>query len=245
MISIEELKELKELSNYNLSQAEKDFYQNTILFCIYKEYGKEIIFKGGTALTKCYGLDRFSEDLDFTITKEIDLIPTLQKWLKKLQINYEIKEIKNDNNSQKIKIKIEGALYNGNNISKCSIRIDISKREKIIMEPTIKTIKTINPKIPTFDVVVMNKQEIAAEKIRAIMTRNQARDVYDYHELGIKPKIELINEKLKYYKKKFSFKEFEEAIEEKRKIWNGELENLILHVPKFDIVKKTILRTII
>lgn len=48
-----------------MGQAEKDYFQEIILFILYREFGRELVFKGGTALTKCYGFDRFSEDLDF------------------------------------------------------------------------------------------------------------------------------------------------------------------------------------
>jgi predicted nucleotidyltransferase component of viral defense system len=36
----------------------------------YSELYKNIVFQGGTALKLCYNLNRYSEDLDFTINKE-------------------------------------------------------------------------------------------------------------------------------------------------------------------------------
>jgi predicted nucleotidyltransferase component of viral defense system len=41
---------------------EKDYWVTFVLYNLYKsELGKEIVFKGGTALSKCYGIiDRFS-----------------------------------------------------------------------------------------------------------------------------------------------------------------------------------------
>jgi predicted nucleotidyltransferase component of viral defense system len=41
-----------------------------LLFIIYQNFGSEIVFKGGTALSKCYGLNRFSEDLDFSLLEK-------------------------------------------------------------------------------------------------------------------------------------------------------------------------------
>lgn len=50
---------------------EKDYWVTFVLYNLYKsELGKEIVFKGGTALSKCYGIiDRFSEDIDLIILK--------------------------------------------------------------------------------------------------------------------------------------------------------------------------------
>ncbi|MDD3175113.1 MAG: nucleotidyl transferase AbiEii/AbiGii toxin family protein [Candidatus Nanoarchaeia archaeon] len=246
MISIEDLKKYKEFTNFNLGQSEKYLYQNILLFIIYKEFGNELIFKGGTALTKCYGLNRFSEDLDFTQIKEIKNITNLiSNQLKKLNILFEIKEIKNNEQAQKLKILIQGPTYTGSRQSLCSISIDISKREKILFEPNIINIKTLFLPIPGFDVVVMNLKEIFAEKIRAIMTRNQARDVYDlYNILEHQTNMAFINEKLTLYQKSFSLNEFETCLEEKKAIWDVELKNLMINYPLFDEVKSKILTSI-
>ena len=50
---------------------EKDYWVTYALFSIFKsEIGKETIFKGGTALSKCYQLiDRFSEDIDLVVLR--------------------------------------------------------------------------------------------------------------------------------------------------------------------------------
>lgn len=50
---------------------EKDYWVTFALFNIFKnEIGKETIFKGGTALSKCFGLiQRFSEDIDLVVLR--------------------------------------------------------------------------------------------------------------------------------------------------------------------------------
>lgn len=50
---------------------EKDYWVTFVLYHLYKsELGKEIVFKGGTALSKCYGIiERFSEDIDLILIK--------------------------------------------------------------------------------------------------------------------------------------------------------------------------------
>lgn len=53
--------------------VEKDYWVTLTLFSIFQsEIGKEAIFKGGTALSKCNKLiDRFSEDIDIVLLKQV------------------------------------------------------------------------------------------------------------------------------------------------------------------------------
>lgn len=50
---------------------EKDYWVTYTLFTIFKsEIGKDTIFKGGTALSKCYNMiERFSEDIDLIVLR--------------------------------------------------------------------------------------------------------------------------------------------------------------------------------
>jgi predicted nucleotidyltransferase component of viral defense system len=50
---------------------EKDYWITYVLFTIFNnEIGKETIFKGDTALSKCYSLiNRFSEDIDLLVIR--------------------------------------------------------------------------------------------------------------------------------------------------------------------------------
>ncbi len=50
---------------------EKDYWVTLVLHAIFNnEIGKETVFKGGTALSKCNQLiDRFSEDIDLVVLR--------------------------------------------------------------------------------------------------------------------------------------------------------------------------------
>jgi len=50
---------------------EKDYWVTLALYTIFNDpIGKETVFKGGTALSKCYGIiERFSEDIDLIVLK--------------------------------------------------------------------------------------------------------------------------------------------------------------------------------
>ncbi|MDO8553680.1 MAG: nucleotidyl transferase AbiEii/AbiGii toxin family protein [Candidatus Micrarchaeota archaeon] len=236
-MNIDELKKYGNLKGLNLGQAEKDYYQNIILFIFYNKASKDLVFKGGTALAKCYGLNRFSEDLDFTLTNSADFIELIENGLSEFGISNSIKEIGDAKNSKKYKIKIEGPLYKGSEKTLCSITIDFSLREKILMDPNITTIGYHMDIIPVFDVYVMKKEEVMSEKVRAIMTRKSARDLYDLVfliRLGVVTEKEIVNEKLKLYNITFDEKEFNKRCLGITDIWGSELKSLVKNVPDIE-----------
>jgi predicted nucleotidyltransferase component of viral defense system len=105
-------------------------------------------------------------------------------------------------------------------------------------------IRPIYNDLPTYFLLSLDQEEIVAEKVRAILTRYKARDVYDLHELlayGTKINHDLINKKLATYNKTFNMKEFKEKIEEKRKIYDEEMNRLTEIYADFTTCKKNIL----
>ena len=52
--------------------VEKDYWVTYVLFTIFNnEVGKDTVFKGGTALSKCYQMiERFSEDIDLVVLRK-------------------------------------------------------------------------------------------------------------------------------------------------------------------------------
>jgi len=235
MITKEELLEFSKLMNLNLGQAEVDYFQYIILFIISSKTPTRLIFKGGTALQKCYFLERFSEDLDFNSEEEINLKETIEKGLKDFFIDFD-SEINVHDKGTNLIFKIKGPLFNGNKNSFCKIQIDLSFREKIMLTPNlIRIAKRIN-ETPSFDLFVMNEEEILAEKIRAIYTRNKARDVYDLAFLlnkGIKINKNLVEKKLEFDRVNFSESSLIKKISEKEKIWESEMKPLLNNFIKF------------
>ncbi|MGF7232925.1 nucleotidyl transferase AbiEii/AbiGii toxin family protein [Arachidicoccus sp.] len=60
---------------------EKDYWVTFALYKIFKnEIGKETVFKGGTALSKCFNLiQRFSEDIDLVVLHKENETPNQLK----------------------------------------------------------------------------------------------------------------------------------------------------------------------
>lgn len=242
-MNVDWLKKYASLRGLNLGQAEKDYYQTLMLFALYGKISKELVFKGGTALSKCYGLNRFSEDLDFTVSDGKDFIRIILSAMADFSIEHTLKEIRPEGTNKKYKIKIKGPLYGGLDKTMCSITLDFSFRERVIMDPNIITIGHHLDIIPSFDVYAMAEEEIFAEKIRAVMTRESARDLYDLSFLvkkGVTTDKRTINKKLEWSHLEFDKNAFLNRCRAIKRIWQSELRSLVKNVPNFDDCFETV-----
>ena len=97
---IEEMLKSYQVDNiYDRKNAMKEIMQEIVLCGLSRAgFFKEAAFYGGTALRIFYGLDRFSEDLDFSLEQinlDFDLcsyFPVLKKEVKAFGLNVEIQE---------------------------------------------------------------------------------------------------------------------------------------------------------
>nr|WP_320118470.1 nucleotidyl transferase AbiEii/AbiGii toxin family protein [uncultured Marinifilum sp.] len=98
--------------------VEKDYWVMLALQTIYSnEIGKEVIFKGGTALSKCFGLiERFSEDIDLVLLKAEDQNPT--------QFKKKLKQITTIVSSAIPEVKTEGITHKMGTIRKTAHQFD-------------------------------------------------------------------------------------------------------------------------
>jgi|SRR3989344_919939 len=246
MLNREEIEKIARERGQQASIIEKDYLLEMVLFLL-QEYGKNLIFKGGTALYKLYSLPRFSEDLDFTLKGKIDTDKVTKTIMRKLQlagISGRVKEVSVYGNQRNIRLELRGPLFDGNPRNANVITINISVREKPIYNGNEEKIYPKYRDIPSFTVVVMPLREILAEKIRALFTREKPRDVFDIWflcEKGVSTSLQDINKKLKLYKEKFSRRKFIEKIEDKRKAWEMDLKVLMSgKLPDFNSIKKEI-----
>lgn len=247
MISRRELINIAKLYNRRPWQQEKHYIQTLILIALSEE---PLIFKGGTYLWFFHGLSRFSEDLDFTVEK--DLIGTLPRkvshTLNLFGVENTFKITTNLERAFTFRISSKGPL-NTSDADLCHVYVEISKREKIILNPLSLTIKTEPYQTPQKFIKGLNLQEVAAEKVRAILTRDKARDIYDLWflmEKGFIPSRKEIDEKMSYYKQPFETDRLEQKIREKKKIWAGELKSLVSGpLPDFELVATKILQGLI
>ena len=247
MIFKEELQKFAKIIGFNLWQTEKDYLQHVFLFFLSKESKDEFVFKGGSALQKVHGLNRFSIDLDFTLKKDEEkkAIEKVCRNMRDFGLETEIKRIEEFKElGRTFVLKIKGPLYDGTEKTLTILRIEISHTKDLFLEPEVKEIIPIYPDIPPYFILVMKLEEILAEKVRAIFWRSKSRDVYDLWFILRKNadiNFDLINRKLEYYKMSFSLENFEKKIEECRENWENELKQTVSFVPRFENVKKEII----
>lgn len=244
MLREDELAKIAEAKHLSLFNTERDYLLEMLLFALYARIKDELVFKGGTALYKVYRLNRFSEDLDFTFVKHRKAISkTLQEvihHLSLLGISGKIRDIQEYRQQINVHLEFKGPLYDGSKESMVFIPLNISLREKV-QHVTFEMLFSSYREIPSFEVCVMGEQEIAAEKIRAILSRDKARDVYDLWFLlkkGVKLDTVLVEKKLKLVGMHWDTNGLLDAVTAKEKMWEMDLQKLILgNLPPFQKVK--------
>ena len=247
MLTRNDLLPYKDAIGFNLGQIEKDYVQHLFLMNLYRRISDELVFKGGTALQKTYGLNRFSEDLDFTLSKKIEIAAIIDKVLTGMDIlgcEATKKKIKDDDLSIAFQVRAKGPLYEEVDKSLTYVNIEVSKREEVLLPLLMNSVVPIYKDLPPYLLPMMDPSEIVAEKIRALFTRERSKDLYDLYFLikkGVKTSIHLINNKLSYYNKEFDEEELFTVVKRRERMWKSELKQLVTMVPEFSGVERTVI----
>lgn len=214
-------------TGFPLRMLEKDYYITIVLSKI-NELSKELIFKGGTCLSKIYySYYRLSEDLDFTLklagastrTTRSNAIKPVKEKLKPFLKNFGmsidgIEKAGHRESTQYIfYLDYDSVVLN----KKESIKLEIGLRFNPFLPAALKNVnhKFLHPftKEPLFDagsVNCLSLKELVAEKLRAAATRETiaARDFYDLGYL-LKEKFDFKDkELLSLFKKKLEEDKF-------------------------------------
>ncbi len=247
-------KKLKKLAGkYNapLGILEKD-YALTNLLSVISRFSRldSMVFKGGTALKKIHYEDfRFSEDLDFTCSNDIsdEFANHIKNEIKNLDVSFtEISDLEKREESTKFKVKYD--MFNG---QPASIKVDLSLRGDVVMDPDIKPVLHFYDDTFTdeFRVPTMTLEEIMAEKIRALTYTKHPRHLHDIWYLngqGVKINPDMVRTKIKsVYGDDFDFNLLKNRLSEKEKDWKNDLEPLLPDTPPpFDEISKIVLKVI-
>lgn len=158
-------------------------------------------FYGGTALRIFYGLDRFSEDLDFSLISEdksFELeryLPVLEKELTAWGLNFKV-----ETHEKSIDSDISSAFVKGNTKEQLLLFYPLDNIVKSVPSSEIIKVKfevdTTPPMYATFehkyrllpmpyDVLLYDRPSLFAGKIHAVLCRSwknrvKGRDLYDY-----------------------------------------------------------------
>jgi predicted nucleotidyltransferase component of viral defense system len=223
----------------------------------------KLIFKGGTALRRCYFSDyRFSEDLDFTLLQkisfeelkqELEAVYTEVKHASNIVFRFSRPDSAIHQNSYTFYLTYEGLLPVA--ISK-EIKVDITIKEKVFYMPekhaVIKSCEEFSDLPEGEKILVYSLAEIATEKTVALLdrARTESRDLYDLWYLiergcvNLSDCIEAINAKLAHRGKKLDEirEEFSKKEARLKKTWGTRLSTQMVNLPEFDKIYRIVKR---
>ena len=221
----------------NREHIEKDYFQDKLLYYIFK-LTNNLVFKGGTALYKLYGMPRFSEDLDFTLLDPKERVE--DKILKIAEILNAKINVKRLKTCLLFRLRFRGILTSCN-----TVRIDVSLKNKALLGFDLKNYVPDYVDIRPFSLKILKLKEMVAEKIHSLLVRKNARDLYDlFFLLRISEFDEkLVEEKLRIFGMRFNGNLIKQRINEIKPIWEVELKPFVLEeLPDFGAVKDFVIR---
>jgi len=134
-----------------------------------KKFLNKLVFCGGTMLRLCYGLGRYSLDLDFWVVKDIDFGKLYNDLKMYLAEYYNV--VDSANKFYTLLFEIKSSLYPR------SLKIEIRKEpKKIMVETSIAYSRHYNIQVMVKHVSL---PDMMNAKIHAFLNRKEIRDVYD------------------------------------------------------------------
>jgi len=183
MVPLNELKRIAAKNRVALGVVEKDYAITWVLYALSETGFKEdFVFKGGTALRKIYFPEwRYSEDLDFTISKKFDekelraIIGRIIEYASEnAAVALSIKSLHLNPEYAQVKLQFLGPMNTKN-----TIKLDLSFSEHIILAPESRIILSEYSDKESHALLAYPLEELLAEKIRSILQRAKTRDYYD------------------------------------------------------------------
>jgi len=222
-----------------------------------------LAFKGGTALRRCWFEDyRFSEDLDFTLTRPItleDILAGLDEIFVAveaacgLRIAFDREDRHSHQNSHTFYLRYQGPLPAANDV-----KVDITITEVLCFPLQDRPIHRIYdsfddlPEGPTLKVYAI--KEIVVEKLLALSdrARNEPRDLYDLWYLFGSTDLRVAEMRVEL-DAKLALRQrvvagMEQAIAAKedrlRRLWTARLAHQMNQLPPFDDAFREVLRAV-
>ena len=242
----EELAEIASVRGLSLRNVERDYLLDVCLHAV-SRHRRALVFKGGTALHKFHGLDRFSEDLDFVQGKRrLDMERVRDRVVRSselLGLGCVMGRFDRYRNEVNMDLHFRGPLYDGRKESLTRVAFNVSIREAP-HEVDMTFHSSPYREVPAFELYVMSSREMMAEKVRAIMTRDKPRDVYDLWFLcrkGVELDVQLVDRKLRLYDMVYTPDELLSTAQGRKGAWRRDLGSLVMgRLPDFDDVLETL-----
>jgi predicted nucleotidyltransferase component of viral defense system len=238
---------------------EKDYVLSWVLVAIAEsDLSGHAAFKGGTALKKVYFPEyRFSEDLDFTLVRNLNhdellglVQQSLPSLLKRENLRVEVgKADLSQHESSRVELAYVGPLQA--RMGSRELRMDFTRNELLVNEPRRAELKAPYSnypqavRLPTYTI-----NEIFAEKLCALMGRTEPRDLYDVWWLlkmsGVDPALVTHDFLRKAEHKGHEPARLDDALEMKESVfarqWGTRLSQQVRDLPHFDEVMRAVRR---
>lgn len=229
-ITLDELKIITSNSGFDIRLLEKDYLLTYLLYLIKDVKG--IYFKGGTALNKIFlNHKRLSEDLDFTLTRNLQ---DVEREIKNKLKGTIFKKITHDKRVENfIRLVVYYRLFHETG----TIFIDLNAKAKILLQPhKTQILHFYLGFIPRFEISCLHKNEIIAEKVLALCHRYKPRDYFDAYniiQLKLPISMSLIKKKSKLDNKRFNVKSIFKKTNKVYRTWDEDLSYITKTKPSF------------
>ncbi|EKD55936.1 MAG: hypothetical protein ACD_58C00335G0004 [uncultured bacterium] len=202
-------KNLTKSLTINLLKETLQYY--TLNYIYSSNYGKKLLFTGGTCLRICYNLNRLSEDLDFDEVEPINKQQLTDDLLKYFRADWQYKQIEANisGTNEKIYLKFPildelGLVNNISDMKKLFIKVEIATNpsKKYLTDITPISLYGFNFLVRSYDLPTL-----MANKINALLNRTwqkgnskitfKGRDYYDllwFLQNGVKPNMDRLKD---------------------------------------------------
>ncbi|WP_045217650.1 nucleotidyl transferase AbiEii/AbiGii toxin family protein [Desulfonatronovibrio magnus] len=226
---------------------------------------ENLIFKGGTALKRCYFHDyRFSEDLDFTLARDMsfaDILSGLEEVYKQVRqesgimFAFHAEDRNRHHNSHTFYLGYEGPLPA---TTRKTVKVDITIKEKLAFPVEKRRVLRGYEEyadIPGGSLIsVYSLDEICVEKFLALTdkARNEPRDLYDFWHLVSNNHVDLnmlwpeVNAKLDFRHRTADglAAAYDRKEARLKKLWDNRLGSQMAELPQFDDVFRIVRRAV-
>ncbi len=240
-LTMDKFRDIASQLPFNNVLLAKDYHVTILLYLLKDMEG--IYFKGGTALQKIFlNYARLSEDIDFTVTRDIGEIKReIKSILKRSKVFERITKDKD----------VEGftrliAHYTDFSGGKDRVFIDLNKRAKLLLKPEKHKIKHFyKGSIPDFSFNTLAREEMIAEKMSAAIARNRPRDHYDLYRIikaGLPINHSLVKRKCKQSGVEFNIVRMFSRANKLKNRWEKDVSPLIVEEISFQKVMRVLAR---
>ncbi|MBN1954818.1 MAG: nucleotidyl transferase AbiEii/AbiGii toxin family protein [Anaerolineae bacterium] len=192
MISSAEISKLAHRLGVGDRAIEKDYVLSWLLAAIAaSDLRSALIFKGGTALKRCYYADyRFSEDLDFTLCGDLShddvarAFEALFPWLgRQANLTCALRSAEqNVFGSTTLLVDYVGPLRA--RLGSRTLKVDVTRGELLLHPPVERPLAAPYSDYPAnATLLAYSLEEILTEKLCALIGRTEPRDLYDVYWL--------------------------------------------------------------